>query len=105
MLLAESISHTGPNVPPPTVGQPVLPLPQKGPVNLTRWSSRLPGVQRRSALSPQAQKAEPGGVHVEQPIDSKDEESDFELAGDAANVRAPLPAPAKGVTGSEGLSG
>ncbi|TDU04950.1 serine phosphatase RsbU (regulator of sigma subunit) [Streptomyces sp. 846.5] len=74
-------------------------------MNLTRWSSRLPGVQRRSALSPQAQKAEPGGVHVEQPIDSKDEESDFELAGDAANVRTPLPAPAKGVTGGEGLSG
>ena len=75
-------------------------------MNLTRWSSRLPGVQRRSALSPRIQKAEPGDVPVERPSDSKDEESDHGLAGlaglaeDVAGVRAPLPAPSKGAGGS-----
>ncbi|WP_236655704.1 ATP-binding SpoIIE family protein phosphatase [Streptacidiphilus carbonis] len=70
-------------------------------MNLTRWSSRLPGVQRRSALSPRTQKTETGDVTAEQPIDSKDEESDHGLAGDAADVRAPVPAPAKGAGGDD----
>ena len=74
-------------------------------MNLTRWSSRLPGVQRRSALSPQAQKAEPGAVPVGQPGDSKDKESVHGLAGDVADVHAPLPAPAKGAGGSGGARG
>ncbi|MFC1444348.1 ATP-binding SpoIIE family protein phosphatase [Streptacidiphilus sp. N1-10] len=78
-------------------------------MNLTRWSSRLPGVQRRSALSPRTQKTQPGDVPVEQPnafSDFKDEELDHGPVGDlagGADVRASLPAPAKGTGAGSGM--
>jgi serine phosphatase RsbU (regulator of sigma subunit)/anti-sigma regulatory factor (Ser/Thr protein kinase) len=58
---AEEISHTGSDVPHTPAGPPADRNARKGPVNLTRWSARLPGGQRRASASPQTTDSGDGG--------------------------------------------